>query len=181
MKHFVCTNGKWFGMQAYDVLPLNGKWWAIQNPGHLWGFQWECDGRLYRVVPRDTAETDFASIPFNGVLWRLVGPPPGYGTGRAYGPAAIAHDELYTLGKAFELQASGMWCEVWIHRHHADNAFDCAMRSRVSVEREVIEDEAPVKRTFALVDVDGWRRNIMHLAVRMGGRKAWSKHNHPLD
>jgi hypothetical protein len=68
-----------------------------------------------------------------------------------------------------------------VHRRFIDNLFDCAMRCHVEVERDVIEEMVPVRKRFVLVDVAPWRRNMMHLAVRIGGRRAWAKHGHPLD
>lgn len=176
-----CTKGRFFGMDAYDVKPLDGEWWRIQNPEGIWGFEFECDGRAYRVVPREKADTDFATMPNRGLIWRMFGPPTGHGKGHAYGPPTVMHDEGYTTGKVQQLQDDGSWKLVDVHRRFCDEYFNCAMRCRVQIECEVIEEMVPVRKKFWLVHVAGWRRVFMYTAVRVGGGPHWRKHGHPLD
>jgi len=81
------------------------------------------------------------------VFWRLIGPPTGAGKGANYGPAAIIHDELYKL-------------------HHFENGIPCERKFADMVFYAAMCD----------LKVDLWRRKLMYLAVRIGGKKHFTKH-----
>jgi hypothetical protein len=77
--------------------------------------------------------------------WRLVGPPTGFGGGANYGEAAVIHDWLYVKQI---IQGKP------ITRREADLIFLEAMK---------------------YLNVDTWRRDLMYLAVRLGGKSYWEK------
>jgi len=172
--------GRFFGMENYDVKPLDGRWWLIQNPESNWGFEITKgaenipSGSL--VIPRHNAETDFASVPYRAVITRLIGPPTGYGKGRAYGPAAIMHDELYTTGKVIGPGGQKITCS----KRFADSLFFTAMECKVKTKiKSVLLNGDPVDKEYILVDVARWRRKVMWMAVAGFGKSAWKKHGRP--
>lgn len=78
---------------TFDVKPIDGKLWSLQNENQQWGF-------IYigiQITPPDGMVFDFASIP--RMAWRVIGPPTGYGKGANYGASACIHDYLYMSGK----------------------------------------------------------------------------------
>lgn len=74
-------------------------------------------------------------------------PPVGDGARARYGLAAIIHDHLYQVG-----HIEG----VRITRRYADDVFLACMEA---------------------LDVEPWKRGVMHWAVCCFGRGAWNKHN----
>lgn len=175
--------GHFFGMDQYDIRPLDGKWWLVQNPKMAWGFEMDSAAEGIpagsRIVPRDNAETDFASIPFIGMIMRLIGPPSGYGKNRAYGPAAVGHDELYTLGTIDIPDGVGGYVAHPITRKYADSAMNCMMKCVVKIKKSVIVERDPVEKEYYLVHVSPARRRIMYAALRMGGSGPWKRHGRP--
>jgi hypothetical protein len=74
-------------------------------------------------------------------------PPVGDGSRARYGLAAIIHDFLYQTG-----HIDG----VRITRRYADDVFLACMES---------------------LEVEPWKRNVMHWAVKTFGGGAWKRHN----
>lgn len=148
--------GKFFGLEHYDVRPLDGENWIVQNPGGLWGYEYQ-DGT--RMVPPDGFEFDYASVP--RLAWRLIGPPTGHGKGECYGLPAIFHDMAYEFGKIGDnpcnrRQADWMMLDLMCHK-----------------EQQIVNGHA-----YWLVNVTWARRNIMWMALRIGGNSHWAKHGH---
>lgn len=148
--------GHFFGLEHYDVKPLDGENWLVQNPGGLWGYEY-ADGN--RMVPPDGFSFDYASIP--RFAWRLIGPPTGHGDGECYGLTAIFHDLAYETGRlgnkpCTRRQADRMMLDLMCH-----------------TESIVVSG-----KRYWLVNVDRWRRNAMYIALRIGGGPHWRKHGH---
>jgi hypothetical protein len=96
-----------FNSALFDLKPIDGKNWLVQNAGELWGYSFG-DGRL--VVPPDGYNTNLASIP--RIAWSIIGPPSGYGHGADYMRAVVPHDYLYEFAKDSE--------GCWVKRSDAD-------------------------------------------------------------
>ena len=79
------------------------------------------------------------------IFWRLIGPPMA----GKYAHAALLHDYLYVY-RGYKLHGR----RVAITRQQADDFMLTVM----------VED-----------DVDWWRRNAMHKAVRTAGGRVWNK------
>lgn len=124
-----------------NVEYVNGNVWKLnQESGDPWSFT--VNG-VRQIVPRHGFYTDFASTP---CFARGVMPKAGGGDDKSdYGPAAVAHDFLYSecpfgAGKA--------------QRKYADDVFLAGL-----VE----------------LGVSRWRRMIMYSAVRAFGWKYYGK------
>jgi len=79
----------------FDVHPIDGRVWYLQNPYRNWGAIVTIGKKRYDIFPEDGFITDFASIPRFG--WCIVGPPTGHGKGKDYGRQAVIHDYLYSF------------------------------------------------------------------------------------
>ena len=177
--------GHWFGMEHYDSRPLDGKFWQIENPDGAWGFELDSVGfRGCRIVPRDAAIFDYASIPYSGILWKLVGPPTGFGKGRAYGPAAAIHDELMDLGYMMRPIPGepGRYAKFDIGFRLSWEIFDACLRAQLSRRVEGWLEQKWVSRVFWLVKVTPWRRRLMVRAVKGRiARRIWKRKKHPVQ
>lgn len=125
----------------------------------------------YRVGSADSAETitvpagfetDFASIPWG--LWNLF-PPLG-----PWARPAIIHDFLYaTKGKGWfgppGVRGRRRWITGPIRPNSSAPVYTRAEADAVFLEAMgVVEPPVPV-----------WRRQLMYLAVRLGGGRGWGR------
>ena len=80
------------------------------------------------------------------IFWRLIGPPMA----GKYAHAALLHDYLYVY-RGYKV-------------HHG---------RRVAITRQQADDF--MLTVMVEDDVDWWRRNVMHKAVRTAGGRVWNK------
>jgi len=124
----------------FDPEYVDGRIWRLNNPARQWGFITE-EG--VPIAPKDGFITDFASVP--RLLWRIF-PPTGDGPSRAWGPAAVIHDWLYSQGQVVGATITRKW---------ADNQFLSAMTA---------------------TGVTQWVAKLLYFGVRVGGFAIWNSY-----
>jgi len=105
------------------------------------------------VIPKHGTLSNFASVPR---FLRKRFPPVGDGAKKAYGHAAVIHDELY---RTHEITDRYWKVTEPISRAEADIIF-----------RKVMKENGVKK----------WTRWLMYHAVKAFGKKAWNKGGRPL-
>lgn len=124
----------------FDLHYIDGRNWRLKDPDNDWGYVTQ-DGAS--ITPGDGFVTDFASVPW---FFRRLFPPAGDGPNRAYGPAAVIHDQLYQSGNILGVPVNREW---------ADSIF---------------------LRAMLRLDVERWVAYTLWLGVRLGGWLPWSRY-----